>query len=73
LRNLHEKMDFVIKQNNLCNEKFEYLIEENKKLNKTLEYFSNRIDSLEKKIETDIATSAKNSEDEFLKVSRLKF
>jgi hypothetical protein len=66
-------MDFMIKQNNQCNEKFDFLIEENKKTNKMLEYFSKRIESLEKKIDNDIATSAKNSEDEFLKVSGLKF
>jgi hypothetical protein len=49
------------------------LIEENKKVNKGLEFFSKRIESLEKKIDNDIATSAKNAEDEFLKVSSLKF
>jgi hypothetical protein len=63
----------VIKQNKQHNEKINLLIEENIKINKALEFFSKRIESLEKKIDNDIATSAKNSEDDFLKVSSLKF
>ena len=63
----------MIKQNKQHNEKINLLIEENIKINKALEFFSKRIESLEKKIDNDIATSAKNSEDDFLKVSSLKF
>jgi len=63
----------VIKQNKQHDERINLLFEENKKINKTLEFFSRRIESLEKKIDNNIATSVKNSEDEFLKVSSLKF
>ena len=63
----------MIKQNKQHDERINLLFEENKKINKTLEFFSRRIESLEKKIDNNIATSVKNSEDEFLKVSSLKF
>jgi hypothetical protein len=62
-----------VKQNKQNNENFALLIEENKKTTKALEFFCKRIESLEKKIDNDIATSARNSEDEFLKVSKFKF
>jgi hypothetical protein len=63
----------MVKQNKLYNEKLTLLVEENKKIVKALEFFSKRIESLEKKIDNDIATSARNSEDEFLKASKFKF
>lgn len=73
LKSLHEKVDFIVKQNKQTNEKFAGLIEDNKKTNKMLEFFGKRIESLEKKIDNDIATSARNSDDEFLKVNKFKF
>jgi hypothetical protein len=63
----------MMKQNKQNNEKLMLLVEKNKKTVKALEFFSKRIESLEKKIDNDIATSARNSEDEFLKVSKFKF
>ena len=62
-----------MKQSKQNNENLTLLIEENKKTGKALEFFSKRIESLEKKIDNDIATSSKNSDDEFLKASRFKF
>jgi len=49
LKSLHEKVDFVVKQNKQNNENFALLIEENKKTTKALEFFCKRIESLEKK------------------------
>ena len=62
-----------MKQNKQNNEKLMLLVEENKKTVKALEFFSKRIESLEKKIDNDITTSARNSKDEFLKASKFKF
>jgi hypothetical protein len=62
-----------MKQNKQNNEKLMVLVEENKKTVKALEFFSKRIESLEKKIDNNIATSTRNSEDEFLKASKFKF
>lgn len=73
MKGLHDKVDFVMKQNKHNNENLTSLIEENKKTGKALEFLSKRIESLEKKIDNDIATSTRNSDEEFLKASRFKF
>lgn len=59
-----------MKQNKQNNENVTLLIEENKKIGKALEFLSKRIETLEKKIDNDIATSTRNSNKEFLKASR---
>ena len=70
MKSLHDKVDFIMKQNKQNNENVTLLIEENKKTGKALEFLSKRIETLEKKIDNDIATSTRNSDEEFLKASR---
>ena len=66
MKNLKNKIEILVTQNTRINESFTTLINENKKC-------SDEVKSLKEIIETEVATSAKSADNEFIKVNILLY
>ena len=66
MKNLENKIEILVTQNTRINESLTTLINENKKC-------SDEVKSLKKIIETEVATSAKSADNEFIKVNILLY
>ena len=66
MKNLEDKIEILVTQNTRINESLTTLINENKKC-------SDKVKSLKEIIETEVATSAKSADNEFIKVNILLY
>ncbi len=66
MKNLKDKIEILVTQNTRINESLTTLINENKRC-------SDEVKSLKEIIETEVATSAKSADNEFIKVNILLY
>lgn len=66
MKNLEDKIEILVTQNTRINESLTMLINENKRC-------SDEVKSLKEIIETEVATSAKSADNEFIKVNILLY
>jgi regulator of replication initiation timing len=66
LKNLEDKIEILVTQNTRINESLTTLINENKKC-------SDEVKSLKEIIQTEVATSTKSADNEFIKVNILLY